>query len=82
MSGGSSLRIQNYYIAWALVITAMFLLLNLVHSRVGRALRSIHGSEEAATAMGVDTARYKLYTFMLSAVLAAIAGLESARHGA
>ncbi len=75
VSGASSVRTQNYYIAWALVVMAMFLLLNLVHSRVGRALRSIHGSEEAATAMGVDTARFKLYTFMLSAVLAAIAGV-------
>jgi branched-chain amino acid transport system permease protein len=75
VSGGPAGRIQNYYIAWALVISAMVLLLNLIHSRVGRALRSIHGAEDAANAMGVDTARFKLYTFMLSAVLAAIAGV-------
>ncbi|MFC1827928.1 branched-chain amino acid ABC transporter permease, partial [Thermodesulfobacteriota bacterium] len=43
--------------------------------RVGRALRSIHGAEEAANAMGVNTARYKLYIFVLSAVFAAIAGV-------
>jgi branched-chain amino acid transport system permease protein len=42
---------------------------------VGRALRSIHGAEDAANAMGVDTARFKLSTFMLSAVLAAVAGV-------
>jgi branched-chain amino acid transport system permease protein len=75
VSGGPSGRIQNYYIAWALVIVAMLILLNLVHSRVGRALRSIHGAEDAANAMGVDTSRFKLYTFMVSAVLAAIAGV-------
>ena len=75
VSGSSSLRVLNYYVAWLLVTAAMVLLTNLIHSRVGRALRSIHGAEDAANAMGVDTARYKLYTFMLSAVLAAVAGV-------
>ncbi len=75
VSGDSSLRIGNYYFAWLLVTIAMVLLSNLIRSRVGRALRSIHGAEDAASAMGVDTARYKLSTFILSAVLAAIAGV-------
>jgi branched-chain amino acid transport system permease protein len=75
VSGAAGLRIQNYYIAWGLVAAAMLLLLNLIDSRVGRALRSIHGAEDAAGAMGVDTARYKLNTFVLSAVFAAVAGV-------
>ncbi len=75
ISGDSSIRLVNYYFAWILVLAAMVLLANLIHSRVGRALRSIHGAEDAAKAMGVDTARFKLYTFMLSAVLAAVAGV-------
>lgn len=75
VSGSSSLRVLNYYFAWLLVTAAMLLLVNLIHSRVGRALRAIHGAEDASNAMGVDTARYKLSTFMLSAVLAAIAGV-------
>jgi branched-chain amino acid transport system permease protein len=75
VSGGSSLRVVNYYFAWVLVTAAMVLLVNLINSRVGRALRSIHGAEDASNAMGVDTARFKLSTFMLSAVLASIAGV-------
>jgi branched-chain amino acid transport system permease protein len=75
VSGSSSLRVLNYYFAWLLVTAAMVLLVNLINSRVGRALRSIHGAEDAANAMGVNTARYKLSTFMLSAVLAAVAGV-------
>jgi branched-chain amino acid transport system permease protein len=75
VSGAAGLRVQNYYIAWGLVAVAMLLLLNLIDSRVGRALRSIHGAEDAASAMGVDTARYKLNTFVLSAVFAAVAGV-------
>jgi branched-chain amino acid transport system permease protein len=75
VSGSFGARVLNYYIAWGMVIIAVILLLNLIHSRVGRALRSIHGAEEAANAMGVNTARYKLYIFVLSAVFAALAGV-------
>ncbi len=74
VTGSLSSRIQNYYIAWAVVLLGILVSLNLIHSRVGRALRSIHGSEEAANAMGVNTDRYKLYTFVLSAVFAAVGG--------
>jgi len=75
VGGSLSRRISNYYIAWVLVLLGMLLALNLIQSRVGRALRSIHGSEEAAGAMGIDTARYKLATFVLSAVYAAVGGI-------
>jgi branched-chain amino acid transport system permease protein len=51
------------------------LLLNLVHSRVGRALASIHGAEDAAEAVGIPAARYKLHVFVLSAVFASLAGI-------
>ncbi len=75
VSGDMSERVQNYYIAWGLVIIATVFSLNLIHSRVGRALRSIHGAEDAANAMGVNTARYKLNTFVLSAAFASVAGV-------
>ena len=74
VSGRAACRVENYYIAWGLALGVLALLQNLVHSRVGRALRSIHDSELAANAMGIDTAGYKLRVFALSAVLAAAAG--------
>ncbi len=73
--GDPALRVQNFYIASFLVVVGVVLLMNLIDSRVGRALRSIHGSEEAANAMGVDTGRYKLFVFVLSAVFASVAGV-------
>jgi branched-chain amino acid transport system permease protein len=75
VSGSPAARIENYYIAWALVFLGVILLRNLIGSRIGRALRAIHGSEEAAESTGVDTARYKLYIFVLSAAFAAVAGV-------
>lgn len=74
VSGDFTSRISNYYVAWILVILGMLLLINLINSRVGRALRSLHGSEEAADAMGVDTSRYKVIVFVIGAVFAAVAG--------
>ncbi len=75
VGGASAQRVANYWVAMGLLAACMLLLLNLVDSRVGRALRAIHGAEDAADAMGVDTARFKLHTFVLSAGLAALAGV-------
>jgi branched-chain amino acid transport system permease protein len=75
VSGDSASRVSNYYLAWGLVVLAMLVLTNLIHSRVGRALRAIHGAEDAAGAMGVDTGRFKLRMFVLSAALAALGGV-------
>ncbi len=75
VSGKSSLRVMNYYVAWGFVILGMVFLMNLVRSRVGRALASIHGAEDAAEAMGIPTARYKLKIFVVSAAFAAVAGV-------
>ncbi|MEJ2685091.1 MAG: branched-chain amino acid ABC transporter permease [Candidatus Sulfobium sp.] len=75
VSGKISMIIQNYYIAWGLVILGMIVLLNLIDSRVGRALRAIHAAEDAADAMGVNVSKYKLNIFVLSAVYAAVAGV-------
>lgn len=44
------------------------------HSRLGRAFVAAAGSEDAARALGIDVARYKLIAFMISAAYAAIAG--------
>jgi branched-chain amino acid transport system permease protein len=74
LSGKSALRVQNYYLAWGIALVVLALLSNLVHSRIGRALRAIHDHETAANATGVHTARLKLQAFVLSAGLAAAAG--------
>jgi len=47
---------------------------NLVNSRVGRGIRSLHSSEIAAASLGIDVSEYKIKIFVLSAVLASISG--------
>jgi branched-chain amino acid transport system permease protein len=72
--GVVGMRVQYYYLVWGFVFLALVLAVNIVRSRVGRAFRAVHGSEPAAASLGVDTERYKVQVFVLSAALASIAG--------
>jgi len=69
-----------YYVVWGVVLLLFLLAQNLVRSRLGRALRAIHTSETAAAVLGVDTERYKIGVFILSALYAAVAGALYAHY--
>lgn len=74
--GGGALdaRQQYFYLVWGFVLVALVLAVNIVRSRVGRAFRAVHGSEVAAESLGVDTERYKVQVFVLSAAMGSVAG--------
>ena len=61
-------------LTWFFALISLIVAYNLVHSRVGRALRAIHNSEIAASCLGIDVSKYKVKIFVLSAILASIAG--------
>ncbi|MBS3907254.1 MAG: branched-chain amino acid ABC transporter permease [Syntrophaceae bacterium] len=65
---------KNFYLIWTFVFFCILVSVNLVNSRVGRALKAIHGSEVAANTLGIDTDKYKTKVFVLSAVFASLAG--------
>jgi branched-chain amino acid transport system permease protein len=52
----------------------------LARSRVGLFLRAIREDEEAAAARGVDVVRYKVLTFVITAMLAGLAGVFLAHY--
>ena len=64
----------GFFLVWVTVGVILILSLNIVDSRLGRALRAIHDSETAALAMGVDAQRLKLLIFVVSALYASLAG--------
>lgn len=66
--------VSRFYLTWVIAILVLLISANLVNSRVGRALRALHGSESAATALGINVARYKVQVFVLAAAFASIAG--------
>jgi branched-chain amino acid transport system permease protein len=63
-----------YWLAAATFLLGAILASNLIDSPTGRALRAIHDSEVASSALGVDVARKKLLVFVISAVYASVAG--------
>jgi branched-chain amino acid transport system permease protein len=63
-----------FYFSWGVVAAGLYLAVNLIHSRVGRGLKAIHGSENAASSLGVNITAYKIKSFVLSAIYASISG--------
>lgn len=67
--------VQAWYIlASVVLLLAVWFAQNLIESPIGRALRSVKGSEVAASVVGVDTAKYKSLVFVISAIYASVMG--------
>lgn len=64
---------QGWHIV-AILAFVVYGLARMQRSRVGRAFESIREDEVAASLMGIDVARYKLFAFVLGAALAGVAG--------
>lgn len=68
-------RDQSYfYLVWILVAVVALLAKNVVRTRPGRAMQAVRDRDQAAEAIGVHLARYKVLAFVLSSALAATAG--------
>lgn len=65
---------EIYVLIWVAVLLAIVTSSNLQDSRPGRAIRALKGGATMAESFGVDTAWYKIVTFVYAAVLAAISG--------
>ncbi len=63
-----------FVLSWGLVLLASLALLRLLDSRVGRAIRALKTGSQMAESMGIDTLRFKIGIFVLSAMLASVSG--------
>lgn len=63
-----------YYFVWGIVILVMICCLALTKSPFGSTLIAIHSDEEAAATLGIDCPKYKLHVFVISSMLAGVAG--------
>ena len=68
-------KASTFTIGIVLVIITLIVILNLVHSRAGRAITSIRDNEIAARSVGIPITKYKLMAFVTSAVFAGVAGV-------
>lgn len=67
-------RIATFTAGFLLVIFTLIVVLNLIHSRSGRAIMAIRDNRIAAESVGIDVTKYRMMAFVTSAVLAGMGG--------
>ncbi len=68
-------RAATFTIGMLLLLLTLFIVLNLMHSRTGRAIMAIRDNRIAAESIGIHVTKYKLMAFSISAALAGVAGV-------
>lgn len=66
--------IASFFAGFVLILIALAVVLNLIHSRSGRAIMAIRDNRIAAESVGINVTQYKLMAFVTSAALAGAAG--------
>ncbi len=67
-------KIATFTMGFVLILFTLFVVLNLINSRSGRAIMAIRDSRIAAESVGLNVTKYKMMAFVTSAALAGMAG--------
>jgi branched-chain amino acid transport system permease protein len=69
-----SSRLPFYYFAVLISITSVVVIYFIMKSKMGLAFKAIHQNVAEASMIGINTAKYKLYAFVLSTFFAGLSG--------
>ncbi len=72
--------IPPYFVMFAMLLISLALMSWLAASRFGLFLRAIREDEEAAAALGVNVIRYKVLVFVVTSMVAGLAGATRAHY--
>ena len=67
-------KLSTFTVGCILVLFALFVVLNLIRSKTGRAIMAIRDNRIAAESVGLSAGKYKMIAFTLSAFLTGMAG--------
>ncbi|GHS85316.1 branched-chain amino acid ABC transporter permease [Synergistales bacterium] len=67
-------KLSTFTMGFTLVLFTLFIVMNLVNSRAGRAIMALRDNRIAAESVGIPVTKYKLMAFVTSAALAGAAG--------
>lgn len=67
-------KISTFTAGILLILFSLFVVLNLVNSKTGRAVTAIRDNRIAAESVGINITKYKLTAFIISAIIAGMAG--------
>ncbi len=65
---------SNLYWTGFIMIVTLIIMLNIIYSKHGRAMKAVRDDEDAAIAMGINTFWIKTYAFMTSAFFEGVGG--------
>lgn len=71
---------STFLVGIILILITLFIVINLVNSRTGRAIMAIRDNRIAAESVGINVTKYKLLAFTVSASLAGVAGVLYAHN--
>ena len=66
--------IANFIWIGTFALITFIVMIHIIYSKFGRAMKSVRDDEDAATAMGINTFKMKTYAFMTSAFFEGIGG--------
>lgn len=67
-------KIASFPMGFVLVLVTLFVVLNLVNSKEGRAIKAVRDNRIAAESVGINVTGFRLKAFVVSAFLAGMAG--------
>ena len=67
-------QISSFPMGFALILFTLFVVLNLINSKEGRAIKAIRDNRIAAESVGINVTAFRLKAFVVSAFLAGMAG--------
>ena len=73
-------KLSTFTAGFLLIMFSLFVVLNLIDSRSGRAIMAVRDNRIAAESVGIDTTKYRLMAFVVSAALAGMAGALYAQN--
>lgn len=71
---------STFVIGIILVLITLFIVLNLINSRTGRAIMAVRDNRIAAESVGINIKKYRIMAFSISASLAGVAGVLYAHN--
>ena len=67
-------KIASFPMGFVLVLVTLFVVLNLINSKEGRAIKAVRDNRIAAESVGINVTSFRLKAFVVSAFLAGMAG--------
>lgn len=67
-------KLASFPVGFALILLTLFIVLNLINSREGRAIKAVRDNRIAAESVGINVTAFRLKAFVVAAFLAGMAG--------